>query len=262
MRRIRRTTPAAPRTMPARDDNSIEKKIAELEELAAAVRPKISSRIRPCIIEFSGTPKSGKTSTAHSLHLFLRRNDFQSHFIGESGSVSPITDKTGMNFNTWSAATTLTWLLEALDKPHQFIIIDRGVFDSLWWILWHFKQRHISRKEKEAMESFFGLERWTLMIDIVFLMIAKPAVALAREHKNLLTKRQGRIMRDGILESINESIMETYQSHFKRMGVELIDTSELDNVASGERVVRVLLRKLNDAHRVGGNHSRAVARRR
>lgn len=229
-----------------KDTRSKRDTIAELERLAQDLRAKLVSNIRPIVIEFSGTPKSGKTSTARSLDMFLRRNDFKVHMIGESGSVSPISDKRNFRFNAWSAATSLCWLLEALDKKTEFVIIDRGVFDALAWIQWHSDSNQLNQEEKTAMEGFYLIPKWRLLVDIVFLMTAKPTVALEREHKNLLTEKHGRIMEPDTLASIKRCFDRAYSDYGKQFrAIKRIDSSDMTSVDCGEVVVRMTLETLN-----------------
>jgi hypothetical protein len=222
--------------------------IDELEALAGELRENIVHINRPLVIEFSGTPKSGKTSTAHSLAMFLRRNAFRVRTIGESGSVSPLSDKCSFHYNVWTASTSLCWLLEALERAPEFVIIDRGVFDALAWIQWHADNNRLTSQEKKVMVDYFLLKRFCRFVDIVFFMTARPRVALDREHKNLLTDKPGRIMSqtilDGLIQSFDRANKE-YAKHFKR--VEQIDTSDLSNVECGARVVRTTLKVLNSA---------------
>jgi thymidylate kinase len=234
---------------PKKHQKSDKKKIiANLEQLAAELRTKLVCIRRPFVIEFSGTPKSGKTSTANSLDMFLRRNDFRVHMIGESGSVSPLLNKRDFKFNVWTAATSLCWLLEAIDKNPEFIIIDRGVFDALAWIQWHSDTRQLTDDEKKAMESFYLIRKFRSLVDIVFLMTTDPGVALEREHKNLLTEKHGRIMERATLHDLISCFDRAYGNYAKEFRrVEAIDTSKLNNVECGEFVVRTTLEVLNSA---------------
>ena len=56
-----------------------QKNIAELERLAKEVLRLKSEREqrRPLLIEFCGSPKSGKSTTINSLNIFLKRNGFK-----------------------------------------------------------------------------------------------------------------------------------------------------------------------------------------
>ena len=69
---------------------------------------------RPIVIEFSGSPKSGKTSCINSLELFLKRNGFRVEIIQERASVCPVADKRSPMFNIWTACTSIAGMIGAL----------------------------------------------------------------------------------------------------------------------------------------------------
>ena len=240
-----RTTPQK-----ATPEERTKRTIARLEGLAEELRRNIIYVKRPLVIEFSGTPKSGKTTTAHSLAMFLRRNHFKVRTIGESGSVSPLSNKCSLEFNVWTASSSLCWLLEALEKEKagEFIVIDRGLFDALAWTQWHADNNRMTVQEKRAMVGYHTLKRFCKLIDIVFFMTARPEVALAREHTGLLTKKEGTIMNRSVLEGLIESFEKArrdYAKHFNR--VEVIDSSGLREINCAARVVQATLRALNSA---------------
>lgn len=139
-------------------------------------------------------------------------------------------------------------MLEALERKHQFVIIDRGIFDSLIWTQWHCKLKNLTKKEKQSIEQFLLIGKWRLYIDVIFLMTSNPQVALEREHKNLLTQRPGRIMNEETLVSLKNALQETHEAHkgkFRR--VEIIDTSKTTSIQCGEIVVRKALQALNES---------------
>lgn len=69
--------------------------IQELKEKAGKVKllKETHRKRRPIIIEFSGSPKAGKTSCINSLRQFLKRNGFEVEVIQERASICPVSDK-------------------------------------------------------------------------------------------------------------------------------------------------------------------------
>ena len=109
--------------------------IYELQEKAAFVLKLKKSRRqkRPIVIEFSGSPKSGKTSCINSLNLFLKRNGFSVRIIQERAGVCPVTDKQNPMFNLWTACSSLAGMIGILENKNEItdvVILDRGIFDS------------------------------------------------------------------------------------------------------------------------------------
>ena len=88
-------------------ENDVNTKIAELEKLAESVlrlKRNVIPR-RPIVIEFCGSPKSGKSSCINSLDLFLRRNKFRTKILTERASVCPVLNKYDPHFNIWTVSS-------------------------------------------------------------------------------------------------------------------------------------------------------------
>ena len=73
----------------------IDLEIKDLEDRAAKLKTLLEGRPakRPLIIEFSGSPKAGKTRCNSVLELFLKRNGIKVEVYTERASISPIKSK-------------------------------------------------------------------------------------------------------------------------------------------------------------------------
>jgi predicted NUDIX family phosphoesterase/thymidylate kinase len=228
--------------------------LSHLESLARNVLgqfPEIEDKIRiarrPFFIEFSGTPKSGKTTGATRLELFLRRNDFRVRTLAERASTCPLRRKDHMFFNIWTACTTLVQMLEALDREEQIVMVDRGLFDALCWIHWFEKTARLSSDEKKIIYEFILLNRWRELTDIVFVLKVDPKVALDREIAGQLTRRPGSIMNEDTLIQFNDSIEAVSREQgdlFRR--VVRIDTSSDDPTKTVEKIAEITLECLRE----------------
>ena len=214
-----------------RTEEQVKKIIEELEKLAKKVLQQKNKAIprRPIVIEFCGSPKSGKTSCINSLDLFLRRNNFRTRVLTERASVCPVYDKNDPYFNLWTVTSVIAELSEILSNhPKDFdaVILDRGIFDALSWFAWQLKHKHLDENNYKAIESFLTMNRWRSVIDLVYVFTATPNISLEREYANLLTRKVGSIMHPKVLRSYNNTIeqtMEVYKSVFNK--IEHIDTS-------------------------------------
>ena len=115
--------------------------IQELKEKAGKVKllKETHRKRRPIIIEFSGSPKAGKTSCINSLRQFLKRNGFEVEVIQERASICPVSDKQSPMFNVWTSCMSLAGLIGIVEDKKStcdVIILDRGVFDALCWFEW------------------------------------------------------------------------------------------------------------------------------
>jgi predicted NUDIX family phosphoesterase len=194
--------------------SAILQRIPFLSEPARGIR-------RPIYVEFSGTPKAGKTSTLDGLERFLRHNGFSVGRVTEAASQAPIRTKDHYFFNVWTACTTLRRIVEEYDRSDlHFLLIDRGIFDALWWFEWMRLTARITDTEKKAILDFVAMDAWLNLIDVVFLMRATPEQALEREKGEFPTHRTGKIMNPLVLEQLNTCVdraLAGWGSRFRRI---------------------------------------------
>jgi hypothetical protein len=101
--------------------------VKALEDRAARLKALLEGRQakRPLIIEFSGSPKAGKTRCISVLELFLKRNGIKTEVFLERASISPIKSKGHLNFNVWVSCASLQGMLESLYKATAVLSIDK-----------------------------------------------------------------------------------------------------------------------------------------
>jgi predicted NUDIX family phosphoesterase/thymidylate kinase len=185
------------------------------EEGKGSHHKKTSRQIRPVVIEFAGSPKSGKTSCISSLEFFLRRNGFKVEIVQERASVCPVSNKKSPMFNTWTVCSSIVGMLSALEKEETLcdvLILDRGIFDAFCWFDWLTSTKKMEKRQKKAIEDFISVDFIRNRIDIVFVFTATPVKSIEREYANLLTKKAGEIMNTKTLNEYLNSINNTYDT--------------------------------------------------
>lgn len=229
-----------------------KKIISELQALAETVYSlKGQHRQKhPIVIEFSGSPKAGKTSSINSLELFLKRNGFKVKVIQERASVCPVTDKQSPMFNVWTACMSLAGMIgtiEDMSNSVDVLILDRGIFDALCWFEWLYSCNKMESQLKQSVESFLLQKEFVKSIDIVFAFRTTPEKSIEREYANLLTDKPGSIMNVRVLQTYLDAIKKTFdekQSKFQK--VFIIDTTERDQNEVGKDVTEKTLNRLRD----------------
>jgi predicted NUDIX family phosphoesterase/thymidylate kinase len=189
--------------------------IKELESRADLLKALLEKRTakRPLIIEFSGAPKAGKTRSISGLELFLKRNGIRAEVFTERASIAPIKSKGHLNFNVWVSCASLQGMLEALYRDIDVFILDRGIFDALVWNEWLEITGKITPEEAIQVANFFTMDRWTELIDVVFLLTCDPKTSIEREYADQLTTKRGTIMSEHTLSQINQSAEKTMKAH-------------------------------------------------
>jgi len=216
---------------------------AKILALKRRVRPR-----RPIVIEFSGSPKSGKTSALNSLDIFLRRNGFRTRVLTERASVCPIPNKFDPVFNVWTGCAALNQLMDTIANNAlrvDVIIMDRGFFDALCWFEWQRTNGLLRKDDYSRFINFFLAPRFRMVIDLVLAFDASPDTSIEREYRNLLTRKEGSVMRKEVLSSYREIVsqsLEKYKHMFRQVTMSNTDQKTQDKVSYD--ITKLTLEKL------------------
>lgn len=198
------------------NNKSREEVIKELEDKAASILKEKRAHIprRPIIIEFCGTPKSGKTTCINALNIFLKRNGFKTYLLAERASVCPITDKHNPRFNLWTVCAAIAetlYVCTEKNKELDVIILDRGIFDALCWFEWLYSEERLNKEDFISISNFLTKNSCIPTLDIVYIFDVNSEESMKREYANLLTNKNGSIMNKKTLCAFSESIQRTIE---------------------------------------------------
>lgn len=220
--------------------------LAALREKASAVldRLKAEPMARPVFIEFSGTPKSGKSTCIDIVSHFFRRikldptgdpkYDLAKFSVlapteGASRRTPQFLKDDWVAFNTWSASYALTHILEGRHHSDRYhlAILDRGLFDALAWFQ-HLETLDdiISESDKKAVQQFLLIDHWRSEVDAVFLFTADENTSMRRETDEKLIDLPGRAMNPDSLKQLNEAYREICTQFEEQFNVIRINTSD------------------------------------
>ncbi len=229
------------------EDSSLNNIKSGLSSLAPILKENLESLKRPLVIEFAGTPKSGKTLCVDAIAKYFRRHDIAVSIITERASICPIKNKHHLFFNIWTGCASLIQMLEALEKPASVIILDRGIFDSLVWIDFLTKWNSVTPDELISIQNFFLLDCWAKKIDIIVAMSVDPDESLRREFKDQITDTEGSIMNVNNLRLYNDSlhsVLEKYKHNFCRILIS--DTTITTPVEGVARIAEVVIQAVDN----------------
>jgi hypothetical protein len=162
-------------------DMSLDDEVSALEKKTREVHSHLKFAARAFVIEFAGTPKSGKSTAVEAIRHFFSRQQFRVHVLSERAAQCPIPMKGHLFFNTWCATSMLAELLENIETDTDIIIVDRGIFDALVWLLLQRERGELTDQEAEAIEAFLLLDRWRSLIDLSVVMSVDAEIAMKRE---------------------------------------------------------------------------------
>ena len=111
---------------------------------------------KPFIIEFTGTPDSGKTSTIQTLISRLEAKDLKTYYIRENTKNSPEgIDRRKWNGYLWIRLRMLLDVLEsASNDEYDVILIDRGIYDGLFWLELFYEDCRCTELQYQSMKNF------------------------------------------------------------------------------------------------------------
>ena len=227
------------------EQTTIEELVANLEERASALHAKIELAPRAFVVEFAGTPKSGKSTAVEAIRHFFKRQDFSVHVLTERAAQCPIPMKGHLFFNTWCATTMLAELLENVETETDIIIADRGLFDALIWFQTQCKRGELSDDELTHIENFLLMDRWKNLFDLVAVLRATAPTALERENAHRITSRPGSIMNASMLETLSDAVgaaVDRYQDRFND-NIIVIDTDVDDERCSNANLLSQILKR-------------------
>lgn len=196
--------------------DNLQEQVQLLEARAAKIRALLPFASRAFVMEFAGTPKSGKSTSVEAIRHFFTRHDFRVHVLSERAADCPIPMKGHLFFNTWCAASMLAELLANVETETDLIIIDRGLFDALVWLTLQRRRGELTQPEAEIIESFLLLDRWRTLIDLAIVMSVEADEALARESGPRITSKGGSIMNPDVLSAINDAVTEATEKYSKK----------------------------------------------
>lgn len=133
------------------------------------------------IYEFSGLPKSGKTTIIDIVSHYFRRKGFRVLVHRDTGTYAPIRKNELGALNIYLASQAVTFLLEtyySAHSDHQLIFIDRGLFDRCVFSETLRELGYIDERECAVVNNFLLTPRLTGTLARVFLFTISPELSL------------------------------------------------------------------------------------
>lgn len=210
----------------------IERKAqALLEYLKTGIRYDPEHLPRPFMLEITGTPSAGKTTTITEIDKFFRRIGFERVWKPQEGAeVIRHIPRTTPEYNIRTANYALNLLLDnAYGHNYDLVIFDRCIFDAYCWMNYWERKGKLSEDEAMNHQIHFLSKFWTNYLDAVFIMTCSPETAMKRELKLALSSRLGETTNPKSIKTLAEIwkvAYETLKNSYSQL--HFIDTTAMD----------------------------------
>lgn len=184
------------------------------------------------IFEFSGLPKSGKSTVIEIVSTHLRRSGYNVQVFQDTGTYAPIGKNNLGELNMYLANCAVNAILEiAYSKARlpTILLVDRGIFDRCTFSKTLFQRSHITEEEHHRVIEYLKIDSLTKLISGVFVFSASVECVMRREMVDALNSTKGDVMNASFLQTFkaaSEELSRELDSNFQN--IEVIDTERLD----------------------------------
>jgi predicted NUDIX family phosphoesterase/predicted ATPase len=196
---------------------------------------------RAWVLELTGTPKAGKTTSVTTLRRFFEHCGYRVHLLQERAADCPLPMKGHFFFNTWTTCTMLAEVLATVNTDVDLLVLDRGFFDALIWLELQATNGQVKPEEKSAFEAFVKLDRWRNLVDTTVVMRASADQAISRENQHLIRPREGSVMNPAFLSKFNEALQVVQERESKFFHLISFESNINDIVADNTALIAQLL---------------------
>lgn len=180
----------------------------ELQRLKSLV-----SLPKPFVIEFSGTPRTGKTTTINNLYDFFLKGGFDVSLIEEFTTSETYKEKFKSKLDKMSLGDSNIAIIEevyrqlenAISFGKEIILIDRSINDRQMWNYRRFIRGDMPEEQYlEARDKYLMISK--KLIDFLVITYADPLVSLKRDYLSSLALEPRRFLNVDNIEEYNNSL--------------------------------------------------------
>lgn len=186
---------------------------------------------KPFMVEFSGTPEAGKTTTINTVANIMRNANYRVIVLRESAESLPDEIAKGtFQSNMWMHFITQAGLLKAVHADADIALIDRGIVDSEFYGQKFLLEGGCSKEEYEEFERTF---LQCLKPDLFITLMVTPEEAIKRRGG------EGRLVNREYVRKYNEA----YLKYFRKVQYpkELINTEMKEPSEVSKQVSDIIL---------------------
>ena len=203
----------------------------------------------PYIIEFTGTPRTGKTTLINNLYDFFKKKGFSVEVLEEfttskkyKKEIYPLLkDKYKNIVNTEIPKYVLKQLEEAISKNVDIIIIDRSLFDRLIWVDRLVLKNGMSKEEYDDYKNLY-IPLIKEKLNIIISTYTDSLTALKRDYQaNLSLEKRNFLNEDNVNEYNNSLLNMKKLANEENINFHLFDTTNKNQREISFDVVNTIL---------------------
>ena len=193
----------------------------------------ILSKEFPYVIEFTGTPRTGKTTLINNLNDFFKKGGFSVKVLEEfttsekyKKEIKPLLqNKYSYIVNTEIPKYVLEQLNDAIDSNPDIIIVDRSLFDRLIWVERLYLKGGISKEDyNEYLNLYIPLIKEK--INIIISTYTDSLTALKRDYNaNLSLEKRSFLNETNVNEYNNALLNMDLFAQIQNINFHLFDTT-------------------------------------
>ncbi len=204
---------------------------------------------KPFVVEFSGTPRTGKTTILNNLKEFFTKaglnvfivqeftktESYKNNIWTKRHELSPI------DYQTAIIKEVIKQLNEAAaNKSLDIILLDRSVYDRYIWNQRSFDTGIITEVEKESFSNYL---QYAKIIDLLVLVYADADIAEKRDFVNSLALENRNFINRTNLSEYNNA-MKNCCAKFQDVNKVIIDTNDISCMDSSIKAAEAIIKSM------------------
>lgn len=139
---------------------------------------------KPLIVEFTGTPEAGKTSSIELVRSMLEKQNIKFKIISEAaGRVYDYLPKDTKHYGIWVILTIAKELIEAINENVDVIIVDRGLLDRMFWNIYSSRKKDITIHQKISRDELIINPNMPYKSDLLVVLTIPTEESIKRKGK-------------------------------------------------------------------------------
>ena len=223
----------------------------------------------PYVIEFTGTPRTGKTTLISNLYDFFKKKEFKVEILEEfttskkyKKEIYPLLkDKYKKVVNTEIPKYVLKQLEEAIDNKPDIIIVDRSLFDRLIWVDRLYQKNGMTDSEYSDYKKLY-IPLIKNKIDIIIATYTDSLTALKRDYNANLSLENRSFLNETNVNEYNKALLNMKAlADDENINIHLFDTTNKSQRDISFEVIEEVLKDMKEKYLVRVNDNKELIKK-